>query len=242
MQQTFVENKLSTQRLPDEATLFSPSLAVEPLVRNPKLPKYSVVRKLLGILPNVAKSDVRGLVDAKFLEAGSKERPLSWKKPDQWIAARLSGSEADIAIRIWHESEKTVNPAIIYGAYLLINRYELLSLSDGIYTKDSGTTAFCMEWSNKVFEVDYYEGLYHVLSWASERGQLDRSELQAAWCELCYLHSRMTSQKSILTSLSQRISNLKERGLLEEVNGCICLTNSGNAYTDWLHGLKIKAA
>ena len=223
-----------TSRLAVEAELFGLGIAGEPIARNPKFPKYSIVRELLGVLPGLTKRDLRGLIDAVHLESGSKGAPVSWKNPEVWIKERLDKHEIKAAARIFEGTKRSVNPARIYGAYLLIRRYGLLSEVEGIYCENRHTSEFEIEPSSTVFRVDYFEGNVHILHWLNGYDDLARESLNCRWAELCSIRSQMRSDRSIRSALSQRTSNLKSRGLINETGRMLRLSESGRQYVSWI--------
>lgn len=59
-------------------------------------------------------------------QMGTPQNPVDWSDPDTWIPERLQGDEAQLAQRIWNESNHTVHPRYIEGARYLIDIYGLL--------------------------------------------------------------------------------------------------------------------
>lgn len=224
---------LDISRLSNEEGLFNSSRASEPLARNPKFPKYSEVRTLLVILPGTRKEDVRQLIETRQLESGTVQDPVSWRCPDEWITKRLDGRAAEIALSVWVESGRRINPARIYGSHLLIRRFELLTEERGVLISNQATEGFIAGIRNrKNLELDYFEGLFHILKWIYSARELRRTELLSAWTEFCVAHTNMTSSRSMRHSLSQRVSNLKERDLISEGNCVLSLSEQGRNYID----------
>ncbi|SDZ38332.1 restriction system protein [Jannaschia faecimaris] len=217
-----------------EVELFGPKIAGEPIARNPKFPKYSVVRELLAVLSGLTKRDLRGLINAVYLESGSKDAPVSWTNPAFWINERLCQREKEVAERIFEGTNRSVNPARIYGAYLLISRYGLLDIVDGVYCENNNTSEFNVEPSPIVFQVDYFEGIIAIIQWLAENHVLAREELIHKWIELCETRSQMRSRRSIGSALSLRVANLKSRNLINEKGRKLHLSENGRHYASWI--------
>jgi len=198
--------------------------------RNPKFPNYSLVKDFLIVLDGQRKSSVRGLITAKSLEAGSQGAPVSWRNPDEWMDERLVGDELDIAKHIWKGSMKTVNPANIYGSYLLISRYNLLGLRNGIFERTVRTELFLEDFSNVVCQVDFQEGIFQILLWASNEEGLTNDTLHSNWHKFCEEFTNMRSGKSIRSSLYQRVRNCRERSLLNSGRYTTSSTKLGREY------------
>jgi restriction system protein len=92
-------------------------------VRAPLFPLYSEVRQLLAILDGVPKKNVISLIYAIRDQTGTPQNLVDWTDPDTMISERLEGENADLAQKIWHESDHTVNSRHVYGAYSFINAY-----------------------------------------------------------------------------------------------------------------------
>src|SRR5688500_1594622 len=95
-------------------------------VRTPLFPLYSRERQLLMIFEGVPKAAVVGMLNAIREQTGTPQNPVAWSEPDAWIDERLSGEEAELARCIWQESNRTVSPRHIYGAYLFVNGHHIL--------------------------------------------------------------------------------------------------------------------
>ncbi|HLZ21047.1 MAG TPA: hypothetical protein VKQ30_02850 [Ktedonobacterales bacterium] len=134
------------------------------LVRTPIFPLYSDVRQLLTLLDGVPKPLVTGLIQRVHDQMGTPQNPVDWSDPDTWIPERLAGDQAAFAQRIWHQTDHTVNPRYIDGAYLFINSEKLLVPDAArIYHLSARGTAFLQDDPALVRELDTHEGLPQLL-------------------------------------------------------------------------------
>lgn len=75
----------------------------------------------LTVFQGVLKATVRSMISTIHEQTGTPQNPVDWSDPDLWIEQRLSGEEAELARRIWEESEHAVNPRYANEAYSFIN-------------------------------------------------------------------------------------------------------------------------
>lgn len=199
------------------------------LVRNPKFPKYSSVRDLMKVIKGCRKQDVRAFLNAKSMESGERGAPVSWKNPDQWMSDRLTGVEKEIAERVWFGTERRLNPASIYGSYLLIVRYHLLGSDEGTLTWTERSSLFQKQSSSVIFEVDFYEGVREIIEFLSA-GDATKSDLREHWRNFCFNKTNIKSERSIDSTLSLRLTNCRERDLIKRSNENFSLCEIGLEY------------
>jgi restriction system protein len=200
-------------------------------VRTPHFPVYSTVRKLLAILPGVPKTTLVLMIRTIDEQTGTPQNPVDWSEPDTWINERLSGDEADLARRIWVETGRTVNPRHIYGGYFFINRYELLMPdSGGVYRLSERGQAFLDHDSEVVRELDEAEGLPQLLAILATKTRAKRGDLLTDWGEFLLEHSRSGTPATFKSTLSYRLLNLVERGLVARDGNAYIITPQGMAY------------
>lgn len=199
-------------------------------VRTPLFPLYSWVRALLPIFNGQKKSDVTHLIQAIWDQTGTPQNPVDWTEPDKWIEERLKGNQAKLARRIWEESDHLVNPRHMYGAYLFINGFELLSImGDGHYELSDVGRAFLKEEVSTLQVLDDAEGMLKLLSILATKKHAKRGDLLPEWAEFLQEYSNFTTPGTFKDTLSRRISNLVERNLV---------ARDGNAYDITEEGLK----
>lgn len=200
-------------------------------VRTPWLPPYSTVRQLLTIWTDFPKSSVISMRNAVFEQTGTPQNPVDWSEPDAWIGERLSGDEAVLARRIWEESEKTVNPRYIYGAYLFINGHDLLAPdAAGVYRLTERGKVFLEEDSKVICEIDDAEGMPQLLVILATKTRAKRGDLLPEWGEFLQEHSTFGAAASIVDTLRRRLANLIERGFVSREGNTYVIEQNGIDY------------
>ena len=58
-------------------------------------------------------------------QRGNLQEPVNWSNPDEWIAQQLEGTPQALARRLWHDSQRTLNPCYICGCWYLAAKHEL---------------------------------------------------------------------------------------------------------------------
>ncbi len=92
-----------------------------------RLPTYSELREFMRIIAGISRAAVTEMHDRIYEQRGTPQSPVDWSNPDQWIPERLSGNDAQLALRIWHESDGRVNPRYVHWLLPFINTHELLT-------------------------------------------------------------------------------------------------------------------
>ncbi len=200
-------------------------------VRTPLFPLYSTVRRLLTILDAVPKASVISMRNAIFDQTGTPQNPVDWSDPDAWIDERLSGEDAALARRIWEESDETVNPRHISGAYLLINGYRLLVPDAmGVYRLTERGRAFLEGDAEVVRQIDDAEGLPQLLAILATKTRAKRADLLPEWGEFLREHSKFGTASTIKDTLRRRLVNLVERGFVSREGNAYVITQKGIDY------------
>lgn len=199
-------------------------------VRTPLFPTYGEVRALVPILAGIKKADVTHLINAIFAQTGTPKKPVDWSEPDKWIPERLEASDAKLAQRIWYETNHQVNPRHIYGSYLFINGFSLLTVdSEGIYELTEFGQGFLAGNDQVVRELDEAEGLAQLLAMLATKEKAKRRDLLPEWSEYLLEHSKFQTPSTHKDTLRRRLGNLVERGLVDR---------EGNSYTINAAGLQ----
>lgn len=205
--------------------------ARQPLVRTPLFPLYAEVAALLRIFGGISKDQVRSLIKAVDEQTGTPQNTVDWSQPDLWIPERLSGADRQLAQRIWDESQQTVNPRHIYGAYLFINTYQLLSLTAaGQYTLEQRGKDFIACTPALLRELDEAEGLPQLLAILAAHSPGKRADLLEEWTEFLLEHSNHKTPSSINATLRQRLLNLTARGYVSREGNTYNITSAGLDY------------
>lgn len=202
------------------------------VVHTPLFPSYSEVEKLLVIVAGKTKrSELLGLFKVIWDHTGTPQNTVDWSSPDQWIDERLSGNEKTLAKRIWDESNKTVNPRYIYGSYLFISTYELLTVDkNGAYCISEKGKGFLSHSSAILRKLDEAEGLPKLLAILAAHSPAKRGDLLDEWGEFLLAHSKFGTPSTIKDTLRRRILNLVERGYIHREGNTYTITDKGVAY------------
>ena len=187
----------------------------------------------MRVLEGVAKSDVTHLIQSIWQQTGTPQNPVDWSEPDKWISERLEGEDAALALRIWQESKHRVNPRHMYGAYLFINGFDLLvSDEKGIYRLSERGKAFLADAPETVQALDEAEGLLKLLSILATKTQAKRGDLLPEWSEYLQEHSKFSTPGTFKDTLSRRLANLVERGLVAREGNRYTITQAGLQYAE----------
>lgn len=202
-------------------------------VRTPLFPRYSWVRALLPILENVSKAEVTHMIQCIWDQTGTPQNPVDWSDPDSWIVERLNGRDAGLALHIWNDSNHLVNPRHIYGSYLFINTYELLSPDqNGIYKISTRGRAFHADDPVVIRELDEEEGLLRILGILASKTTARRGDFLEEWSEYLLEYSNFSTPGTFKDTLGRRLANLVERGLVKREGNAYEITEEGLKYAE----------
>ena len=200
-------------------------------VRTPWFRPYSEVRTLLKLLQGVSKTAVKDMATAIEEQRGTPQNPVDWSDPDTWITERLQGNDAQLAQRIWQESNHAVSPRYIAGALILMRNYELL-IPDAtdIYRISERGRRFLENDPQTVREIDDAEGILQLLTIFATKSQAKRSDLIAEWGDFLHVHSKFGTDGTIKDTLRRRLVNVVERGLVLRTNNSYKISPEGLTY------------
>lgn len=201
------------------------------IVRTPHFPLYVNVKHLLTLFDGVPKSVVTGLIQSVHSQMGTPQDPVDWTDPDNWIPQRLSGAQADLAMRIWQHTQHKLNPRYIRGEYLLIRSENLLDLDRAsIYHLNARGAAFLRDNPAIIREIDEHEGLIQLLQILATKTRAMRGDLLPEWRQLLDEHSHFRAMASAKDTLRRRLLNLINRGLVEREGNTYTIAPAGIAY------------
>lgn len=204
---------------------------------NPRIvhyPLYSGVRSFL----RVANGEPRHLffsMRAKLWEhRGTLQATRDWSNPAEWIPQLLSGAEQVLAQRCWDESGGKLNPRHISEIWLLCSHRGLLNTNehDVLHVTDRGYDFLNNLLGETVQEIDYSEGLLHVLKIVAENGPGKSADLLPQFFDFLMKYSTLRSQRVIETVWRYRTRNLIERGLVTRSGITYEITDKGLAYLE----------
>ncbi|MFX0065850.1 MAG: restriction endonuclease [Candidatus Hermodarchaeota archaeon] len=195
-------------------------------------PTYRVVKACIRVFEGISDEDIKTTLDKIQKLRGTPQNPVDWTDPDEWIPERLKDKEIEIALQIWHNSNRVINPRYLRGPRSVISHY-------GLMEKDSEqqlrpTTAgktFLEEGQNAEFRrIDAKEGLVFILELVSRFSGGKNSDFMPDWSDFLLENSNYRKERSMKHELTQRLKNLLDRGLIERKGFNYEITNQGLAY------------
>ena len=202
-------------------------------VRSPLLPTWSEARFLMNLWDGVPRSLIDNLRNVIVEQTGTPQAQVDWSNPDEWIPERLSGAERDLALRVWTDSNRTVNPRHLNGSMLFTRLHNLITTdSDGISCMTDRGKAFLTEGSAVERDIDEVEGIPHLLRLITKKTRPKRQDLLPDWSAYLAKHSRFGKQSTIKSTLAYRARNALEREFLERIGNAYAVTRRGRAYLE----------
>ena len=194
------------------------------------IPSYANARRYLRILDGESRSVLSDMKNDIDQHRGSQKQPANWKKPDRWIPERLEDASRRLALKIWIESNRAINPAHLKGFVSICHRHSLLSrIGDKIALTREGNR-FLNSDDDFIMQMDRYEGMFLILNDLVEKGpgqNLDILDGHRLYCLKC---TGFQSDKSITTSHVQRLQNLSDRGYVDIDGKTYRITSAGSSY------------
>ncbi len=191
------------------------------------IPAYESAQEFLRILQGTRYSSYVSMMNDILAQIGSQKSQVNWMKPDEWIPERLEGTSKDLALRLWQESGKLINPRHSQDIRMFAkNRHLALFTEDTIRLTEKGMK-FLNNESEIVLEIDKSEGLLFALSEIAEKSPCKRSDLISAFTTYCQTYTTWRASSSIDYALSARFRHLKERKLIERIGHAYQITDIG---------------
>lgn len=215
------------------------------VVHTPLFQSYSDTKMLMGALSGtVKKADFLLFLNAIWDQTGTPQNPVDWSKPDEWIPERLTGSSRALALHIWEQTKKLLNPRHVYGAYLFINRCGLLKANaSGVFEVTELGKLFIKDDPATLRVLDEAEGLPKLLAILATHSPAKRGDLLDEWGEFLLANSKFGTTSTIKDTLRRRILNLVERGYISREGNTYTITDKGLAYAAVASdGVSTKAA
>lgn len=205
------------------------------IVRAPLFPTYQDVGTAIRLFDGEPVKRVREMIKEISAQTGTPQKPVDWTDPDVWIDQRLTGEHRDIARRIWLESNRELNPRHIYGCYLFINRLKLLSKDGGVYRLNERGQRFLDCDGEILRELDAGEGVPKLLSIVAERSPCKRGDILPTWSDYLKAVSLFSTESTFSDTLSRRLVNLVNRGLIARDGNSYSITESGLKWLKQFH-------
>ncbi len=205
-----------------------------PYPRISHYPLYSSVRGFLRVAQNQSRRLVFSMHTRLLEYRGIPQEPRDWSNPAEWIPQLLSGDEQILAQKFWDESEGKLNPRHISDAWRLCSLYSLLETDEYevLHISAHGHDFIDHLWGETIREVDYNEGLLHVLKIIAENGPGKRADLLPHFTDFLLKYSTLRSQTVIEPAWSFRTRNLTERELVARSWITYEITQAGLAYLE----------
>jgi restriction system protein len=200
----------------------------------PLFPTYSAVRQFLTLLDGVAYTAYQSMASAIWDQRGSPQEQVDWSNPNEWIPERLSGAERELAQRIWHRSQQTLNPRYTRGCWYFVSKHDLLrrASDDVLRVSERGQQFLGEQASTLLSELDEYEGVLMVLQLVATQGTAQRSALLPGYSEYSRARTTFHSDNVIKSSLYDRMRNLIDRELVIARGHSYQITEAGLQYLE----------
>jgi restriction system protein len=137
-----------------------------------------------------------------------------------------------LAERIWHASNRQLNPRYTRGCWYLGFKHGLLSRRQGeiVRLTERGQHFLDKPDSGLDVEIDTYEGILVILHLVAEHSAARRSDLLPAYAQFCRNETTTASDTFIKTTLYDRLRNLIDRGYMLSRGHRYEATEAGLAY------------
>jgi restriction system protein len=198
----------------------------------PHFPTYEQTRLLLPLFDQVQISVAKDLINTVREQTGTPQNPVDWSDPDSWIQEKLSGTIAELAKKIWEESDHKVNPRYIEGINWLIVRHELAISENGKFKITEKGRQFVNHDSTTIKEIDSIEGVTYLLSLIATKTRAQRKDLLPDWSAFLSKYTKYSSMAAITDTLWQRLRNLKDRGFINKEGIYYAITEQGSDYAE----------
>ena len=200
----------------------------------PLFPTYTNVRHFLHILEGSNAAAYLGMAGAIWEQRGNPQEQVDWSNPDEWIVLRLAGENQTLAQRLWHDSQRQLNPRYTRGCWYFAAKHNLLTRNrrDSLQITERGRLFISEPAGPLTAEIDAYEGVLTVLRLVAEQGVARRSTLLPGYSAYSRTQTTFQSDNVLKTSLYDRLRNLIDRGLVEARGASYEVTEAGLQYLE----------
>ncbi len=205
-----------------------------------KLPTYQQACHFIRIIDGVPEVALRSMMSAIREQRGTPKDQVDWTEPSKWIQERLSGDDADLAHKLWTESDGGLNPRYVRSTLNLAANNELVIIdSQGVFHKTSAGDAYIAGDLETHQRVDKSEAMDQVLLLLSTRGRVQTPDLLEEWMDFLRDNTSFRARSVARETLWSRFRYLVTRGLASQ-NGSYSITPEGEAYLEALRDDRIK--
>lgn len=208
----------------------------------PDLPTYESGQRFLRIIDGVSENQYNSMVKDIYEHIRNPKDPFNWKEPEDWIPRILTNESRALALRIWRDSSRLVNPRHTFGPYYLCRIHQLSSVANGSIQITERGKRFLAGDVAVLAEMDEYDGLLFVLSEVAATGPGRRREFEDSYAKFCRAHTTYAADSSIVSSLIYRLNNLLDRRLIEKSGHSYQVTHMGLEYLGRYSGAGSKNA
>ncbi len=204
----------------------------QPNIHLAHYPDYNRVQQFLSIIHGQSYLTFRHMNNIIWENRGTPQNTRDWTNPNGWIPNILTGQEQKLAYFLWDESAGNINPRHATDLWRFCHVYDLVEVNslDVIARSRGGEDVLQNLSGSAIRNIDYLEGLFHLLAIVAEHGPGKRSDLLPHFANFLELHSGFKSNATIGTAWYHRMVNLTNRGLLEYESGAYRISQSGLDY------------
>lgn len=211
------------------------------MVKIPLFPSYIQTQLLIKCLSNKIETEYKSMWNAIYSLRGTPQEPVDWQNPDQWIPERLSGTDGDLALMIWKESNRQVNPRYVQGIQFLIDGYDLLKSEQGKFKITERGEIFISGLDNEIInEIDMEEGCVFILYLCSINREATRKAFLKEWGDYLKANSNYRKDSVIKDTLRRRLTNLLERKLISRDGNTYDISPAGEKYLSKFEDIKFS--
>ena len=198
----------------------------------PDLPTYEIGRLFLKVIDGVRYTQYKSAVKEIYEHIRNPKDPFNWKEPEVWIPLLLKYNEDSrvLALRIWRDSNRLVNPRHTFGPYYLCTIHQLSSVVNGSIQISERGKQFLAGDEAVLAEMDEYDGLLLVLAEVAATGPGRRRDFEYRYSEFCRAQTTYAADSSIISSLIYRLNNLVDRRLIDKSGHSYQITDLGLEY------------
>jgi restriction system protein len=201
------------------------------MIKIPLYPPYSTITTLLKILQGRSVAEFKSMWTNIWDLRGTPQNTVDWTDPDTWIEQRLKGKDKMMALAIWQNSQKRVNPRWTRGDQFLMNGYKLIDDVNGSYEVTDRGNIFISGKDNAVArEIDEQEGLFQLLLQAAALSKGKRADFLPEWQAYLDANSNVKKDSVAKDYLRRRLVNLWDRNYLKREGNNYQITEEGLVY------------
>ena len=199
----------------------------------PHYPTYRNACHFIKLMDGASYSLYRSMYDEIWEQRGNPQQQMDWSQPDEWILKRLTGVKQQLALKLWRESKKELNPRYLRGPWYFSQNHDLLHTeSDILKITDRGQAFLNESGGFLVAETDQLEGTLAVLQLVAELGPGKRSTFLSEFGEFCRSYTTYRSEGVFKSAIYDRLFNLINREYISRNGQVYEVTDLGLSYLE----------